>query len=228
MELAYLLHGGAPVLKRYPVAASLAAGIPVLNAAAGGAGVATSTTTSAANMVGVTTDAATYTTTQVVGTDVQALITVIVNPLAVWRCKMSGGATENTALTVHTIDTANSAGTSVEGDQTMTNFDEGVIWGLTGTNVGRYRKITSVSGAHATVTVPFDPISVGDTFLFAPYMVADVAGNNVQLTTNLTQADASIAVGTGAAFRVVDWELNGRSNSFIHIFADDHILNATT
>ena len=57
MRMAYTLGGGAPCIKKYQVAASSATvGVPKLIPAAGGAGVAVATTTSATDMVGITLD----------------------------------------------------------------------------------------------------------------------------------------------------------------------------
>lgn len=143
---------------------------------------------------------------------------------------MSGGATEGTALTQYDVTTASAGGTAVTtgDDFSSPQFDEGVIWGFDGANVGQARKITSTSTTAATVTIPFDNATVvGDNFLIAPYWF--MATTTLQLTTNLFQADASIAVATGAEYVVVDMELNdishdGTTNSHVLFMARDHVL----
>ena len=234
MDVIGLLCGGAPVLKKYQVAATAIAGVPLLTPAGNGAGLAACTTTSAADMVGVTIDAMTYTTTQGTGaSSAERLVTVVINPDAIIRMKMSGGATADTALGLNTVTTASSGGTAVTTAAEWSNptFDEGVTWGYDGANVGQFRKITSVSSTAGTVTVPFDyGTVVGDNFLRAPYWPMQTL--TVQLGTIFTQADASIAVGTGAEFRVIDLDLrdladSGRTNSFVIAIAGDHLLNTT-
>lgn len=231
MELAYTMSGGKVLLKKYQINATVAnAGVPLVIPAGGNAGVVLATTTGAANMVGVNLDTATYVTAQQTdGTSAEREVTVIINPDAVWRAKMSGGATENTALALHAISTASSDGLTLTTGTAWDSptFDEGVAWGYDGANVGQFRKVTSVSGTAGTVTVAFDRDTVvGDNFLRAPYWPVQTVA--VQLTTNLYQADASIAVGTGAEFKVVDMDLrdnsdSGRTNSFIYIIPTDHV-----
>lgn len=233
MEVAYLLNGGAPRIKKYPVAATMA-NVGALTAAstAGEAGIALATTTSAADAIGPTLDTATYVTAQQTdGTSAERLVTVVINPDAVYRMLISGGATDGTALTQYDVTTASAAGTAVTtgDDFSSPQMDEGVIWGYSGANAGQKRKITSTSTTAATVTVAFDQDTVvGDNFLVAPYWFFQTS--TIQLTTNLTQADGSIAVGTGGEFTVVDLLLrdqtdSGTTNSFVLAAPIDHALN---
>lgn len=232
MELAYTLHGNAPLLKKYQCnSSSTAVGQPWVIPGANNAGVVIATTTGAADMVGVNLDSATYVTAQQTdGTSAERQLTLIVNPDAVWKIKMSGGATENTALDLHTVTTANTAGTVITTGTAWDSatFDEGFVWGYEGANAGQARKITSVSSTAGTVTVAFDQDTVvGDTFLRCPY--SPIQGITIQLTTLLTQADASIAVGTGAGFKTVELILNditnsGRTNSFVLAVPTDHVF----
>lgn len=239
MQYAYSLGGvNTPLIMKFQVNATLAtANIPVLAPGAGNAGVQISTTTSLANVVGVTLDTATYVTAQQTdGTSAEREVSVIISPDAVWRAKMSGGATENTALTQHTVSTASTDGLAITTGTAWDSatYDEGVTWGYTGANAGAKRKITSVSSTAGTVTVAFDQdTAVGDIFLRAPYWPLDNGSKTVQLSTLLTQADASIAVGTGGACRVIDLELrdasdSGTTNSFVLFIFDDHALRETT
>ncbi len=231
MEFAYTLSGAAPLIKKYQVNATVArAGVPLLIPGAGNAGIVLATTTGAADMLGVNLDTATYVTAQQTdGTSAERKVSVIINPDAVWRMKMSGGATEDTALALQAVTTAASDGLSVTtaAEWSSPTFDEGVVWGYDGANAGQARKITSVSSTAGTVTVAFDRDTVvGDNFLRAPYW--PVQGITVQLTTLLTQADASIAVGTGAGFKTVELILkditdSGRTNSYVLAIPTDHV-----
>ena len=235
MEVIGLLCGGAPVLKKYQIAATTIAGIPLMTPASSAGGLAAATTTSAADMVGVTLDSATYTTTQGTGaSSAERLVTVVINPDAIIKIKMSGGATEDTALALQEVTTASSGGTAVTTAASWTSaveYDEGVTWGYDGANIGQFRKITATSSTAGTVVIPFDyGTVVGDNFLRAPYWPMGTI--NVQLSTLLTQANAIISVGTGAEFRVIDLDLkdvsdSGRTNSFVIVVPGDHLLNTT-
>jgi len=229
--MAYTFGGRAPHIKKYQVAAdALTAGVPKLIPVAGGAGVAVATTTSLADMVGVSLDTATYVTAQQTdGTSAERLVSLIVNPDAVWAALMSQGATLGAALTLRAVTTASSDGLTVTTAEswTGTEYDEGVTWGYDGANVGQARKITSTSATAGTVTVAFDyDTVVGDNFIRAPWW--PVQGVTVQLTTNLDGADASIAVGTGGGAQTVELILGnhrnaGRTDSWVLFVPTDHI-----
>lgn len=216
MRFAYTIGGGAPVYKKYQIAASVTtAGVPLLIPAADGAGLAAATTTSLADMVGCTFDTATYVTAQQTdGTSAERTVGVIINPDAVWAALLSQGATLGAALTLRAVTTASATGLVVTTAEswTGTEYDEGVVWGYDGANAGQARKITSTSATAGTVTVPFDQDTVvGDNFIRAPYW--PVQSTAMQLTTNLDGADASIAVGTGGGAKCVELILGNLSNS---------------
>ena len=233
MEVNGLLSGGAPVVKKYQINATVSnVGVPLLIGGANEAGLDLPTTTAAADVVGLNLDTATYSTTQGTGSSsAESLVSVVINPDAIYRARMSGGATEGTALTLYDVTTANAAGTTITtgDDHTSPEFDEGVVWGYDGANVSQSRKITSTTSTAMVVTVPFDNDTiVGDNFLRAPYWA--MQGVTVQLTTNFYEADASIVVATGAPFLPIDMELNdisseGRNTSYVHMIAGDHFLN---
>lgn len=238
MELAYLLTGTAPRKRRFQVSASNAyPGVPYLIPASGTAGVVLATTTGAADVVGCSLDAVgdrfgtvgTYQTAQQSdNSDPARLVTLIINPDAVWRARMSGGATEGTALSARTVSTASTSGLAVTtgDDWSSPTFDEGHLWGYEGANAGIVRKITSVSNTAATLTValPADT-AVNDTFLYCPF--TPMQGITVQFTTNLQEADASIAVGTGAGFKPIELICNdlagdGKNKSYVLMIPTDH------
>ena len=157
MEVSGLMSGGYPLIKKYQINATVAnAGVPLLVGAAGEAGLDLPTTTGAQDMVGLNLDTATYSTTQGSGaSSAERLVSVIINPDAILRSRMSGGAAEGTALSLYDVTTASAGGTAITtGDEwSSPTFDEGVVWGYDGANVGQSRKLTSVSSTAGTVTV---------------------------------------------------------------------------
>lgn len=235
MEYIGDLTGGSTVyIKRYQVAATKAvAGVPVLvPAAAAGSGLIVATTTSTAKAVGVTIDTSgTYVTAQQTdNSDTARTVGVILSPHAVYSMIMNGGATEGTSMILHTVVTGSSDGLSfvedVNGDSP--ELAGSTYFGLTGANAGRSNRCTSNSTTTATFirAWPNDP-AAGDTFIVAPYFPP--YGITVQLTTLLTQADASIAYGTGAAFKtteIVFSQSEGRTNSYVHAVLANHVYGA--
>lgn len=233
MEFAYNINGGtAPIMKKYQVAASnTVLGRPYLvNAASGGTGIVLGTTTGVVDAIGCNVDAAgTYVTAQQSdNSDTARTTTIIISPGAVWRVLLSGGATENTALELQTITTASTDGLTLTtgAEWSSPTYDEGSAWGYEGANAGKLRKVTSVSSTAGTVIVafPYDT-AVGDTFLRVPYTPTQT--ETMQLTTNCTQADASIAVGTGGTWHIVeiihrDISMEGRTNSYVMAMLQDH------
>lgn len=239
MEFAYLMSGGAPIIKKFQIAADmLTPGVPVVKGGSNAKGISLASTTAAVGMVGVTLDtAALVTAQQTDNSDPARYVSVIINPLAVFRAKLSGGATENTALTKTPVTTLSSTGLVVttNTDWTSPESDEGLIFGYDGANAGIGRKITSTSSTAATllVALPNDTV-VGDNFLRIPYCAAPYGCESqfVQLTTLLTQLDTSLAVNTtNVNLRVVELEVrdqnaNGVSNSFGYVMANGSLWGA--
>lgn len=231
MELASLLCGGAALLKKYQVDETFSvAGVPALVSASGESGVDLGTLSGCADFLGFTLDTATKQTAQQTAPATAAeLLTVICNPDAVWRGRMSGSSTEGTALRLYTVVTQSTDGLSVitDNDPSSPDLADGIVWGYSGANIGQRRKITATSSNDATVQIPFDQdIEVGDVFLMYNRYLADVAG--VSLTTALWELDAVIAENaSGAEFRVFDVELGdvsneGRDMSFALLVSTDH------
>ena len=222
MKYAYNLSSSTPIIKKYKASAALAEGIIVLKSAGNASGqMSTSTTTSIANALGLIVDNGmaaaaggpiTYSTTQ--GAD-EAVFGVIVNPDQVLRAQMVTGAT-GTGITADTIVTAASNGLTAVGGTSVASpdMDEGILWYTSGSNVGKSRKITSTSSVTATVLVPFAANAVGDTYCYAG---VNIGLQGVTLTTDLKNVRADIAVSTGATFSILDLELNGANDSFIHL-----------
>lgn len=223
MEYMGCLSGSTPVIKKYKASAAYVTGIVMIKSAGGASGqMSTSTTTSIANALGLLLDQGmksaaggpiTYSTTQ--GDD-EAVFGVIVNPDQILRAQMVTGAT-GTGITQDTIVTASSNGLTFVGGTSVASpdMDEGIVWYTSGANVGKSRKITSTGATvTGTVIVPFAANAVGDTFCYAG---VNIGLQGVTLNTALTKVRADIAVSTGAGFSILDMELNGANDSFVHM-----------
>jgi len=235
MQFTHLLSGGTPVIKKYKAAAALAAGIIALQPAANATGISTSTTTSWVNSIGLTLDAilklgspVAYSTTQ--GAD-EYLQSVIINPDAVLRALMVGSAT-NASLEQRVVGAASSNGLTVVGTAGMTDpsspdMDEGTVWyNGVGSNGGISRRITSTTTTlTVTVIMPFAANKIGDNYITVPYSVGmtGTSGAILTMSTNLKNVRAELAV-TGATAAVVDLELNGVADSYLHVLQMDHIF----
>ena len=228
MKLGYLLSGGAPVIKKYKMAAGLAAGIIVLIPAANATGLSTSTTTSVADGVGLTMDAGqfafgdtvAYSTVQ---GEIEHLQSVIINPDAVIEALLVGSAT-NAVLETRTVGTASSDGLTVVGtagdtDPSNPDMDEGTVWYSVGGNGGASRKITSTTTTlTVTVIVPFAANRVGDRYHTVDYTPGT---SGVTFSTNLQNVRGEIAA-TGATMRCVDLNLKGAGDTTIFLVNTDH------
>ncbi len=235
MDYAFSLSGNSTArVEKYAVGATTLAGVPLTAPTNGETGLAQPTTTTAAGVVGVSVDAATYSTTQSSdGSDIEAEVAVVVSPDAVFKVKMSGGSTEDTALALQEVTVASATGLVITtgAEWSSPTYDQGHVWGYDGANVGMKRMITTVDSTTGNVLVPFHDTAVGDNFLRCPY--APGATVAMQLTALFTQANAIIAVGTGAPFTCVKLSLQdssdeGRTNSYVYVVAGDHLYNLPT
>ena len=231
MEYAGTFSGSSPVIKKYKASAAQAAGTIVLRSAANASGqMSTSTTTDFSNSLGLCLDnglyagsSITYSTTQ---GDPEAVFGVIVNPDMILRAKMVTGAT-GTAITSDTIVTAASNGLTAVGGTSVASpdMDEGILWYISGANVGKSRKITSTSSVTATVTVPFAANAVGDTYCYAGL---NVGLTGVTLTTDLQKVRTDIAIATGGSATILDMELGGVGDSYVLLVLADNVFNVAT
>lgn len=157
--------------------------------------------------------------------DTEGLVRVFVTPDIIYRARMCGSAALADLASV-SVTAANSAGTTITNTSSpAADMDDGTVWGLSGANAGLSRRITTYTASTSAITtVPFPrTIAIGDTFAVTPY--SPLVTTAIQLTTNLVDADASIAFGTGGNARVVELVLNGISDSFVHFIARDHAYN---
>lgn len=232
MEVIGFLHGGAPLLKKYQVSATVSRiGLPLLAVAASEAGLDLPATTAINDMVGINVDTATFATAQGANSP-EALVTVIINPDAILKIFMSGGAASGVAAVERDVTTGSTDGLSVTtGDAwNSPDTDEGLIWGVTGANVGQKRKITSTSATAATVTVAFAAdTAVGDLFSWAP--VSPMSLQTVTLTTELDEFRQDVAVASNTAeltcieINPHDWLGRAQNRPFGLFVPADHILN---
>lgn len=230
MYAAYHLAGGASLKMKMKLGAAMAdPGIIMIGGAGTSLGVIPCTTTSFANAYGLALDEGVYSATQ---GDAEGLVTVDVRPDLVIGALMTAGATEGTALTILQTTSASAGGTTItDADTGSADMDGGIVWGLSGNNVGLSRGITAHTGSTSiVVTVPFPrAIATTDEYLFAPWNIAGTgaAGADgpaaVQTSTLFTQADASIAAATGGEASVVELILKGRSDSFVLFKLRDHV-----
>lgn len=242
MLFSHLLSGGAPVYVKYQIGETwlAVAGIPVeAPALADVDGVVMCETNECLESVGVTVDqphanagkAAAASTTRLTaqqtdGTDPQQVVTVCVNPNAVFRVRLSGGSTGGTALTAQSNTSASTDGLTITTASNLSAYDDGMVWGATGANAGVMRKATAVTTTTtAVVAFPYD-IAVGDTFYYATFGPANRNGFN--LVTNLDEADATADAQSLENFRCIymdakDAAAKGATESYAYVVIMDHV-----
>lgn len=227
MRMVGALYGGAELMKKYKIGASFATRGVITRA--GTAGIQPATTTSFADSMGVTVDTGTYSTTQ---GDAEGLVSVYCRPDAIIEALMSGGAAANTALVTLSNTATSAAGTVItDTDVGTASMVNGTAWGLSGANPDQSRVITTFSASTSiTVTVPFlNDIAIGDTFLMCPWSSNGAAGNGtLQATTNIDQANAAIASGTGGEVAVYELDLRDATTSSVRFLVIDHLLGQNT
>ena len=132
MKLATILSGNAPVILKYQAGATFAfAGVHALVAGAGGYGVQKETTTAGVSQLGVTLDTATPSNSQATdNSDTERLLSVIINPDAVYRAKLSGGATDNAAYVegIEATGSTNGLLVDTQEDYSSPTLDEGLLF----------------------------------------------------------------------------------------------------
>lgn len=234
MTGAYAIGGGKLCVKKYKMSATTQdVGILMLRSASNAAGQITiSSTGGLADAIGLMVDGPVFqggaVDYSVVQGDPEAIASVIINPDLVLRALLVDTAA-NGAQTQGEITSAASNGLSATtttgvADYTNPQHDEGLMWYTSGAAASQSRKITSTATTVLTVLVPFAGNAVGDTFLATPSNVGLQTGT---LSTDLLNFRADLAP-TGAALSIVDFELNGATNSFIHFVTTDHTFVVVT
>lgn len=234
MNVGYILSGGAPVMKRFKVGATVSVGQPVLSRST--AGVAPGTATGAADAVGTAVDTGTYTTTQATSM-VEGVVTTVINPDAVLRALMVSAATGNTQLVLTTNSAAATNGLTI----TITTGDPapnspemagGTAYGVSGNNVGISRVITSTTATTAVLTVPFPyTIAASDTFILIPFSAPGDSADTLDWDTAVVNVRGDLDAAGGALVSIVDVEWDSgfpRSNSKLHYLLRDHAYGTST
>lgn len=228
MEFSYTLSGATP-RKRLVILGeqSDVAGVPLIAGTAALAGPIKASTTAAVDTLGVQINVPTNSYQTAKNTDNSenaSIAEVIVSPDAVYKVRLSGSSTSGTALTTYTASATASDGATATFASLASTFDEGTLHCITGANKGVSRRIASITTNVATLTVAFPAaITTGDEFIVVPY-APDTALQYVQLTSDLTELDASVAVDTdNVNFRVVEMKLAGVSDSYAYVVAADHL-----
>jgi hypothetical protein len=226
---------GSFVKKTYIASATISAGgIPVIGSNDGSTDIgdvklmAATGTALTTGSVGIAIDT-TGTISATATSDV--LVSVIVNPDLIIRAKMSGGPTEDTAMTIITTSSASSDGTTLNG---FTSVDGRAVWGYDGANKGVRRQFDDASGG---VGLRFpNAIGSSDRFLQAagsPCMAVVAALVYPDITTNLTQMDSlTAASNNNHGWQIFDMQLgtednDGANNSFYHVVQNQHLFGAS-
>ena len=236
MEVVGFLHGGAPIIKKYQIAQDVDnIGVALLASTGAEGGLDLSTATNADDIVCLNLDTATYVSAQQAGgADVEREVSVIINPDAIIKIMLSGGATSGTALSTYAVTTATTDGLDVASTNFGTaSMDSGSVWFYDGVNAGQKRKIvTWTNSTTADPAVAFNgDHQVGDLAMVAPVWPMEIDTASITLTTELDQMDASAAVSTAAAaFQCIETVLGtiadeGTTKSFILAVSNDHFLH---
>ena len=236
MELAYILSGGAPVIKRYMAGTTMStAGIPLLGAVDAATDLASvepmaaSTAVNQGSQVGLLLDTSgTVAATGVTDSD-DLMVSVIINPDAVLRARMNNGTSSNTALALTSATAADTTGATITG---ATTFDNGAVWGYSGSNVGQFRRCDDTAGS---LSINFtNGILTTDEYIAIHGFPCSVELTNWEcydLTTDLTQVIAQTAVTDMDDFATVDLEMrdisdDGRNKSYYHLIANNHLFGS--
>ena len=236
MRYIYDFNGNqVPFIRKYQVGATAltTAGIPVLvSTLANLDGVLPCTNSAAADCLGVTMDTNTQVTAQQTGeAETERLVSVVVNPNAIYRANLSGGATSDTALTLDTNSALSADGLTITSALPADPYDDGYAWGYDGANMGIARKVTAVDGTTATPIVAFPrDIQVNDRFLGCSAGGGGLYG--VELTGTFEQVDASGDQQTTDNLRVLahkfldQGEDSARTSSSLDLVIFDHLFAA--
>ncbi len=219
---AYHMYGGAALLKKLKIGASVTAGVHTIQDGSNNYGevIDNASTSTAADTHGISLHDATYSTTQA---DTEGRVTVNIRSDAIMRARLSGGTTSGTALVTLSNTIASSGGVLVTDATNLTavDFVSGTVWQAGG---GESRVITTnSSGTSFTVTVPFSgAIPVGAKFHWAPQSFTGDGGGNMNLTSDFKEVDGIIVGGTGIPGACLGLIMRGATDSYIDFFVADH------
>lgn len=238
MELAYMLGGGAPVIKRYMAGTTIStAGIPVLGAVDAATDLASVEPTGASavvntgSQVGLCIDTSGTVGATGVTDSNDLFVSVIINPDAVLRGRANNGTTSGTALATTAPTSADSTGATLTG---ATTFDNGAVWGYTGTNVGHFRRSDDTGGSLSINLV--NGTATTDTYIAVHGFPCSVELTDFEcfdLTTDLTEVIAQTAVTDKNNYATVDMEMrdsseDGVNTSYYHLIANNHLFGSSS
>ena len=236
MEAMGTLSGGALVVKKYHASATLPnAGVPIIGSDESDIGetiiMAAAGTAQTKGAIGLSLDV-TGTVGAVVTDTNDILVSVATNPDLMVRAKMTGGATEDTALTIVTEDgTGSATGIIVNG---YTSLKGETVWGYDGGNKGEHRKFDDTSGG-VGISFP-NAIVGGDRFLTCAggrCMTLASAEPFPDLSTLSTQIDADTTPDADADNLIIidllfgTEDNDGANNSFYIVTFNQHAFGST-
>ncbi|MAH45611.1 hypothetical protein CMI37_07265 [Candidatus Pacearchaeota archaeon] len=239
MRVSGNIHGvGGEIIREYHIGATFGtAGVIAMATAATPNGIIPNASeTTAVDVVGVTMGTATYSATPAVGA--LGTIEVSVRPDSIVNLLMSGGGTEGTALTVmtNTVADASTPDTITSGDAQANSMIGGTVWRRqrhdNEAGLSEWRVINAHTGNTSvgfTVDLEYG-IAVNDQFLMCPFTLLPGDGTDttdghgqVNLTDAYTEADCTVASGTGLPCTVYNLRLRDTNNSEVEVILDDHI-----
>jgi len=185
------------------------------------------TTTTAVDSLGITLDTATYSATPALGAT--GIVTVGYRPGSILEFRASGTTASGGALSILTetagdVSTPDTITATLPTSHSMVGTDGDVP-------LSESRMIlTHTSTTSLAVTVDFEQaININDQFLMVPWTIYPGDGTdtsdgntNVQFTTALDEADATIATGTGAILAVYDLIMKGENKTAVQVVLTDH------
>lgn len=238
MELLGTLSGGAPVLKRYMAGTTIStAGIPLLGAVDAGTDlgsvepIGASAAVNTGSQVGLALDTSGTVAATGITDSNDLFVTVAINPDLILRARANNGTTSGTALATTAPTSADSTGATLTGAVT---FDNGAVWGNTGTNVGEIRRADDTAGS-LSINLP-NGTATTDTYIAVhgfPCSVELTSWECYDLTTDLTEIVAQTAVVDTDNFATVDIEFrdaseDGVNNSYYHLLANNHLFGSSS
>ena len=238
MELLGTLSGGAPVLKRYMAGTTIStAGIPLLGAVAASTDlgsvepIGASAAVNTGSQVGLALDTSGTVAATGITDSNDLFVTVAINPDLILRARANNGTTSGTALATTAPTTADATGATLTG---ATTFENGAVWGNTGTNVGEIRRADSTAGS-LSINLPTGTATT-DTYIAVhgfPCSVELTSWECYDLTTDLTEIVAQTAVVDTDNFATVDIEFrdgseDGVNNSYYHLIANNHLFGSSS
>lgn len=228
-------HFGGDATRKYLIGASFAQpGIIACGDADTPDALIPCTTTTAVDSLGLTLDTATYSATPAFGAT--GIVTVAYRPGSILEFRACGGATEGAALAVLTETAGDATPDTITATlPTSNSMVGGTVFRYAGSDSDTALKDSRPILTHTSTTslaLAFDldtAIAIGDKFLMVPWTIYPGDGTdtsdgntNVQFTTNLYEADATIATGTGAVCAVYDLIMKGENKTMVQLVLTDH------